>query len=179
MFLSTVPQGWVIAVWFGLIGLCIGSFMNVVCYRLPIMRKLGVYADGKKLQALVEKHGKFNLSYPRSSCPCCDTPIKIKHNIPVLSWVALRGKCAACAAPIPMKYPAIELLFGLAFGSYVWIEGVWVAGLITLPLMAMGFCLFTIMAQTKRVIKPLAVVYVSLIVLQMILTNMGYSSYAP
>ena len=56
MFLSTVPQGWVIAVWFGLIGLCIGSFMNVVCYRLPIMRKLGVYADGKKLQALVEKH---------------------------------------------------------------------------------------------------------------------------
>lgn len=177
MILSEIPNGWVIALWFGLLGVCVGSFANVVTYRLPIIRRLGGYADGQKLQELVAKHGKFNLSVPRSSCPCCDTQIKIRHNIPVLSWFALRGKCATCATAIPKRYPAIELLFGLAFATFAWIEGITVAGMITLPLMAVGFCAFTIFQQTRVVVKPLAFAYAGMVVLQIVLTNMGFSSY--
>lgn len=179
MDLSSVPGGWAVALWFGVLGMCIGSFANVVVYRLPIMRKLGEHADGTKRQELITKHGKFNLSLPRSACPCCDSKIKTRHNIPVLSWVLLRGKCSSCTAPIPKKYPAVELLFGLAFAGYVWIEGLWLAGLMTLPMMTVGFCVFTIYFQTKRIVTPLAFAYVGTIALQMILTTMGYSSYGP
>lgn len=177
MDLSSIPGGWAIALWFGLIGVCIGSFANVVVYRLPIIRKLGEHADGQKLQGLIAKHGKFNLSFPRSSCPCCGAKIKARHNIPVLSWLFLRGKCASCASPIPKLYIAVELLFGLAYASYVWFDGIYLAGLITLPLMALGFCAFSIFLQTKRVVKPLAFAYAAALALQMVLTSMGYSNY--
>lgn len=179
MDLSSIPSGWLIALWFGLVGLCVGSFANVVVYRLPIMRKLGEYADGQRLQELAAKHGKFNLSLPSSRCPCCDTRIKIQHNIPVLSWLFLRGKCVSCASPIPKKYPAVELLFGLAFAGFVWFEGLWIAGLLTLPLMFLGFCMLTIFFQTKQVVKPFVFSYFGVLILQMILTSMGYSSFAP
>lgn len=171
MDLSTVPNGWIIALWFGVVGMCVGSFANVVVYRLPIIRKLGDQADGQKLQELITKHGKFNLSLPRSSCPCCGTKIKALHNIPVLSWILLRGKCASCAKPIPIKYPAVELLFGIAFAAYVWSDGLSVAGLLTLPVMAIGFCLFTIFLQTRRIVKSLAFAYVGAVVLQLIIIN--------
>jgi leader peptidase (prepilin peptidase)/N-methyltransferase len=69
------------------LGLAVGSFLNVVIHRVP---------RGESLVA------------PGSHCPVCDTPIKARHNVPVLSWVALRGRCAACAAPISLRYPLVE-----------------------------------------------------------------------
>jgi leader peptidase (prepilin peptidase)/N-methyltransferase len=63
---------------------------------------------------------RFNLSTPRSACPACKTPIKPVHNIPVLSWLVLRGRCAACRAPISVRYPAVELATGLLSAWTAW-----------------------------------------------------------
>ncbi|NVL48682.1 prepilin peptidase [Pseudomonas syringae pv. actinidiae] len=178
MDLASIHSGWLVVLWFGLVGLCIGSFANVVFYRLPIMLKLGEHADGSQLQKLTAKHGKFNLSLPRSTCPCCDARIKFRQNIPVLSWVLLRGRCASCAAPIPKMYPAVELLFGLAFAAYVWTEGLSPVGLLTLPIMLVGYCLFTIYLQTKQVAMPLALLWVGLTVLQWVPAFMAYGAHA-
>jgi len=78
----------------GLIGLMFGSFLNVVIYRVP---------------------ARISLSYPPSHCPQCKNPISPLENIPVLSWLALRGKCRHCKQPIPLRYPATELATGSAF----------------------------------------------------------------
>ena len=78
-----------------LAGLAIGSFLNVVAYRLP---------RGESLAA------------PPSHCPSCDTPIKWYDNVPVLGWLMLRGRCRACGEPISWRYPAVELGTGLLFG---------------------------------------------------------------
>lgn len=178
MNLPLISNSWLVIVWFGLLGLCIGSFVNVVCHRLPIIRKLGPNEDGVQLQKLVEKHGKYTLSYPRSSCPCCGTKIKSHHNIPLLGWLLLRGKCNACGSSISIKYPATELLFGAAFAGYVAFEGVWLAGLMTLPMMAIAYCLLVIRFQTQRVVGPLALTYVVAFVAQVVLTQFGYSAYS-
>ena len=84
-------------------GLCIGSFLNVVAYRLPIMRA-GVPFDRK-----------FNLSYPRSHCPSCGHTLSAWENIPVLSFILLGRKCLKCKTPISWRYPAVELLTGCIF----------------------------------------------------------------
>lgn len=179
MELTSIHNGWLIAVFFGLVGLCIGSFVNVVCYRLPIIRKLGEFSDGDKLREQIAKHGKFTLSVPRSTCPCCGARVKAWNNIPVLSWLLLRGTCASCASPIPIKYPAVELLFGVGFAGYIWFEGITAAGLVTLPMMAIGYCIASIRVQHGLILKPLAIVYVVALVLQMVLTSLGYSAYMP
>ena len=94
------------------LGLCIGSFLNVVVYRLPRilerdMRKEA--ADVLAYQPVVEPAPeKFGLSLPRSSCPNCGHAITAKENLPVLSWLVLRGRCAACKAPISARYPIVE-----------------------------------------------------------------------
>ena len=85
------------------IGLLIGSFLNVVAYRLP--------------------RGE-SLLWPASRCPGCEQPIKPYDNVPVLSWLLLRGKCRNCAERISPRYPAIELLAALAFGAIVLVNGV-------------------------------------------------------
>ncbi|WP_178129919.1 A24 family peptidase [Pseudomonas sp. MWU12-2323] len=178
MDLSQVSNGWIAIVWFGLLGLCVGSFVNVVCHRLPIILKLGPYKDGDKLLELRAKHGEFTLSNPRSTCPCCSTNIKVYQNIPVVGWIMLRGKCSMCRRPISIKYPATELLFSAAFAGYVGFEGVWLAGLMTLPMMAIAYCLLVIRLQTKRVVAPLALAYVVTVVAQIALTKFGYSAYS-
>ncbi|MEP7132531.1 MAG: prepilin peptidase [Acidobacteriota bacterium] len=73
----------------GSVGLLVGSFLNVLVHRLP--------------------RGE-SVVWPGSHCPACGAPIAARHNVPVLSWIALRGKCAACRAPIALRYPAIELI---------------------------------------------------------------------
>jgi len=81
------------------IGLCVGSFLNVCIYRLP---------DGK------------SIVHPGSMCPRCGTAIRFYDNIPVLSYLWLRGRCRHCAAPIALRYPIVELLGGLsALGTYL------------------------------------------------------------
>ena len=86
----------------GVIGAIFGSFLNVVAYRLP--------------------RGE-SLSHPRSRCPRCETPIKPYDNVPVLSWLALRGKCRACREGIPVRYPLVEAGTGLLCALVVLAKG--------------------------------------------------------
>ena len=99
------------------LGLLVGSFLNVVIYRLPLMLEAQWKSEcaeqcGQPAAAAAEP---FNLSVPRSRCPHCGHAIAWHENIPVLSYLALRGKCSACAAPIALRYPAVELVCGLLF----------------------------------------------------------------
>lgn len=82
-----------------LLGACVGSFINVVVYRLP---------------------AGLSLIQPPSRCPHCYTRLKAKDNIPILGWLLLRGKCRYCGAPISWRYPAIELFTALLFLTIVW-----------------------------------------------------------
>ncbi len=94
--------------------LCIGSFLNVVAYRLPVMMRNQVEDD---YLDLFEKNPKeravFNLSTPHSACPKCKSPIKPWQNIPVISYLWLKGKCANCKTSISARYPIVELTTGL------------------------------------------------------------------
>lgn len=97
-----------------LLGLCIGSFLNVVIYRLPVMMERQWRRECCEL--LAQPHtetGVFNLSRPASRCPKCGHQIRAWENIPVISWVLLKGKCSNCKNPISMRYPLVELATGL------------------------------------------------------------------
>jgi leader peptidase (prepilin peptidase) / N-methyltransferase len=116
-----------------IIGLVVGSFLNVVIYRLPIMLERQWQAQSVALVSAPAAAGAptdaattavgqrpFNLLVPRSSCPACHAPIAAIHNIPVLSYLALRGRCAHCKAGISARYPVVELLSGLATAMVAW-----------------------------------------------------------
>lgn len=96
-------------------GLIVGSFLNVVIYRLPIMMEREWRSDCAESfpECTLElPKDTFNLSVPRSACPSCHTPIRVIDNIPVLSWLLLKGKCHHCKAGISARYPLIEMLSG-------------------------------------------------------------------
>lgn len=98
---------------FILVGLCVGSFANVIVYRLPIM----IFSD--KIHNPEDSGfttATFNLAYPRSHCPDCHTTLNISELIPVFSWILLRGRCKHCNAKVSVMYPVIELIFGAMFG---------------------------------------------------------------
>jgi len=106
----------------GLAGLAIGSFLNVVIHRLPLVldrqwRAQAAELEGRQAPAEIEP---YNLVRPRSRCPACQAPIRAVHNIPVLSWLLLRGRCAACRAAISVRYPIVELATGIAFAAVAW-----------------------------------------------------------
>jgi leader peptidase (prepilin peptidase)/N-methyltransferase len=93
------------------VGLCIGSFLNVVIHRLPLMMQAQWKADCAELNGTPAPESEpYNLFKPDSRCPKCGTAIRALQNIPVASWIALRGRCAACANPISARYPAVEIL---------------------------------------------------------------------
>jgi leader peptidase (prepilin peptidase) / N-methyltransferase len=102
------------------VGLVVGSFLNVVVYRLPIMleRQWQAQCAPPPHPSAAAPAGApqppFNLVLPRSCCPACRAPISAMHNIPLLSYLALRGRCAHCQAKISLRYPAIELLSALS-----------------------------------------------------------------
>ncbi len=112
-------------------GLVVGSFLNVVIHRLPKMME----ADWR-IQCLEFLHPeqhvaenaavkpRYNLVVPRSACPSCGHKITAIENIPVLSYLALRGKCSKCRTPIGVRYPLVELLTGVLTGSVAWHFGV-------------------------------------------------------
>jgi len=106
------------------LGLLIGSFLNVVIYRVPIMMDNELRAECAATEALVEETHTappaFNLVVPRSACPNCKAPITALQNVPVVSWLVLRGKCANCKTPISMRYPAVELATGVLSGFIAW-----------------------------------------------------------
>jgi leader peptidase (prepilin peptidase)/N-methyltransferase len=107
-----------------LFGLVIGSFLNVVIYRLPIILEREWRAQcaefGDDQAAVTASAETFTLAHPRSRCPACSAPIRALHNIPVLSWLALRGRCASCGARISARYPLVELATGLSSAVVAW-----------------------------------------------------------
>ncbi|MBL0143686.1 MAG: prepilin peptidase [Betaproteobacteria bacterium] len=105
----------------GLLGLTVGSFLNVVIHRLPVMMQAEWRADCAEFEGReVAPAEKLDLVTPRSRCPSCGTPITALQNIPLASWIALGGKCAACKAPISVRYPLVELFTGLASAFLAW-----------------------------------------------------------
>jgi leader peptidase (prepilin peptidase) / N-methyltransferase len=105
-------------------GLLVGSFLNVVVHRLPLMMRRdwrAQCAEEMAEPAPVLPEGKFSLVAPRSRCPQCGRGIRAVENIPLVSWLMLRGRCAGCSAKIPVRYPAVELLTGLLFAVTAWI----------------------------------------------------------
>jgi len=98
------------------LGLVVGSFLNVVIVRLPQMM-LRLWT--RQCREVLEVEGgeeagtDVNLIHPRSRCPHCDAPVRAVHNIPVLSWLWLRGRCASCGTAIGLRYPVVEILAAL------------------------------------------------------------------
>jgi leader peptidase (prepilin peptidase) / N-methyltransferase len=103
-------------------GLCIGSFLNVVIHRLPLMMERDWKHDSAELLGVKtdEANAELTLSKPASRCPHCGHVIAWHENIPVLSYLKLGGKCSACKAPISMRYPAIEIVTAALFGAVAW-----------------------------------------------------------
>jgi leader peptidase (prepilin peptidase)/N-methyltransferase len=125
-------------------GLLVGSFLNVVIYRVPVMLErqwreqclelattepggsapgTGAPSSGKpdlEARAATQADAPFNLLVPRSACPACKAPITAVQNIPVLSYLFLKGRCATCGARISARYPAIEALTGLLSAAVAW-----------------------------------------------------------
>ena len=105
-----------------ILGLVVGSFLNVVIYRLPIMlqREWQMQATEVLGQEPAPAADRFTLSTPRSACPRCKAPITAFQNIPIVSWLVLRGRCASCKNPISPRYPLIELATGLLSAIVAW-----------------------------------------------------------
>jgi leader peptidase (prepilin peptidase) / N-methyltransferase len=102
-------------------GLCIGSFLNVVIHRLPLMMDRGWRMDSAELLGVkIEEPALITLSTPRSRCPSCSHQITWYENVPLLSYLKLGGKCSACKAPISMRYPAVEVATALLFAACGW-----------------------------------------------------------
>jgi leader peptidase (prepilin peptidase)/N-methyltransferase len=109
------------------LGLAVGSFLNVVIYRLPVMlerqwREQCAEMSGESAVATlpVGRPERFNLLVPRSSCPSCRAPITALQNVPLVSWLILRGRCAHCGAPISVRYPVVEALTGVLSAVVAW-----------------------------------------------------------
>ena len=108
------------------VGLLIGSFLNVVIYRVPVMMERGWTQFAKEhlqLELTEEEQQPFNLMKPDSRCPKCHAPVKAWQNIPIVSYLMLGGKCGSCKTPISIRYPLIELLTGILFGVVAWQYG--------------------------------------------------------
>jgi leader peptidase (prepilin peptidase) / N-methyltransferase len=114
----------------GLLGAAVGSFLNVVAYRLP------------RGESLVT---------PPSRCPACEKPIAPYDNVPVLSWLLLRGRCRHCGTRISPRYPAVELLTGLAFAGVALTRGVDRGLVLELPLVAVLIAVAVIDLDTRKI----------------------------
>ncbi|MGI5308337.1 prepilin peptidase [Rheinheimera sp. WS51] len=148
ILLQQNPSLFVIAV--GVISLIVGSFLNVVIYRLPKMMELDWQAEYKAYftdnntdadAALAEQEAaetkqasRFNLAVPRSCCPVCNNQIKAYDNIPVLSWLLLKGQCRNCKTPISKRYPIIEALTAVMAMIVAWQLGAGLAALVLIVL---------------------------------------------
>ncbi len=146
MFAPEMLAVWLSPVVMALFGLCVGSFLNVVIHRLPRMMERQWWADaslqigdaeswqrtfGKaapkplaatatEIQAELDALGPMTLSKPASTCPSCGHRIRWYENVPVLSWLWLRGRCSACRTRISARYPFIELLTSALFAAAAW-----------------------------------------------------------
>lgn len=154
----------------GIFGLLIGSFLNVVIHRLPRMMEresddyLPLYQENReesmRLGSAVTSityeskvplphEEPYNLVLPRSACPCCGHQITALENVPIVSYLALGGKCSQCKTPISMRYPAVELLTGLLSAALIWHFGSGVQGLASLVFAYLLIAMTFIDADTK------------------------------
>ena len=139
-------HGWAIPTLAALVLLAIGSFLNVVIHRLPIMLERDWRKHARQLLEVPPEssapEARFNLAVPRSQCPHCDHPIAAWHNLPILSWLILRGRCRFCSWRIPARYPFVEALtvvaglFVLDTFGYDWLTAALL--LYTASLIALG-----------------------------------------
>jgi leader peptidase (prepilin peptidase)/N-methyltransferase len=107
-----------------LLGLLVGSFLNVVIHRVPIMLDREWRAQCAELAGEPPAPAaRFDLVRPRSACPACKAPITALQNVPVVSWLVLRGRCASCGSAISARYPIVELLTGLLSAAVAWQYG--------------------------------------------------------
>ncbi|MBA4381492.1 MAG: prepilin peptidase [Sideroxydans sp.] len=119
----------------GIIGLLVGSFLNVVIHRLPKMMEREWQQQCAELNGqTIEASPSYNLIVPRSACPHCNHAIGALENIPVISYLFLRGKCAGCAAPISSRYPIVEAVSGLLSAYAAWHFGFSLAGVAAIVL---------------------------------------------
>ncbi len=142
---STIPT-----LFAAIIGLLIGSFLNVVIHRLPKMmqRESDNYVAHESGKPLPHTD-RYNLMLPRSACPQCGHTITALENIPVVSYLFLRGKCIQCKTPISARYPIVELLTGIVSAALVWRFGSGLAGLATLVFAYMLIAMIFIDADTQ------------------------------
>lgn len=122
-----------------ILGLLVGSFLNVVIYRLPVMMEREWTQECKLLLDIdqpqepnEQAQEPFNLAVPKSRCPHCGTPIKAWQNIPVISYLILGGRCSNCSAGISIRYPIIEAVTGLLSAYVVWHFGFTMQALLAL-----------------------------------------------
>jgi leader peptidase (prepilin peptidase)/N-methyltransferase len=114
--------GWAVASGGLVLGLVVGSFLNVVIHRLPKILEREWRRECAELTGAepAVDEAALSLARPGSRCPHCGTPIKARHNIPLLGYAWLRGRCAACGAPIGLRYPVVELATGLLTAAVAW-----------------------------------------------------------
>jgi leader peptidase (prepilin peptidase)/N-methyltransferase len=119
-----VPTGWAIT-GAAIFGLVIGSFLNVVIHRLPLMLERQWQADAAELtgqpSVTVER---LNLLVPRSHCPACGHRLRVTELLPVASWLMLGGRCSSCKTAVSMRYPIVEILYALLCAICVWRFGI-------------------------------------------------------
>ena len=142
---------------FGLLGLCVGSFLNVVIHRIPLMMSrewrsgsislLTEQSDVSTnltapIESIIAKDTVISLSHPASRCPHCGHKIRWYENIPLLSWIVLKGRCSDCHHPIGIRYPIVEITTALLSIMVVYHFGV------TLPAMAALIFVWTLLALT-------------------------------
>ncbi|GAB7203130.1 hypothetical protein OS21_11790 [Dickeya oryzae] len=129
-FANTSPR-----IWLGMLlvlGLVIGSFLNVVIHRLPVMLERRWQQEARFHLALPAgaPPARYDLCWPPSSCPHCHQRLRVRDNIPLLSWLWLRGRAHCCGGEVSWRYPLIELLSGVAFfvGGFTLATGAGAAG---------------------------------------------------
>lgn len=136
-FISFFEQAsWAFYTCIFMLGLMVGSFLNVVIYRLPVMMRREWRSDCLEfLEQPAEPESEvFNLVLPRSRCGHCGHKIAAWENIPIISYLLLRGKCSSCKTPISIQYPIIELFTGLISLTVAWHFGVTIETLFALVL---------------------------------------------
>lgn len=143
-----------------LFGLIIGSFLNVVIYRLPKMMEQEWHNNCLELQGKdIPNTPKYSLSTPRSACPHCGHKISAWENIPIISYLALRGRCKQCKASISIRYPLIETLSGVLIGLISWKFGystlTAMAWIFTFALIALTFIDFDTQLLPDDITLPL------------------------
>lgn len=150
LVLFAPPENIVPTVFSAIFGLLIGSFLNVVIHRLPRMmqRESDNYVAQESGKPMPHTD-RYNIVVPRSACPHCGHQITALENIPVVSYLFLRGKCIECKTPISIRYPIVELLTGALSALLIWRFGSGIAGLATLVFAYLLIAMTFIDADTR------------------------------